>query len=470
MITYLSKGCYTAVLLFVFSIILICVGCSTAEQPVIKVGLGETIITPPVGAPMAGYNRADVSKGVHDDLYARSIAIEDGDGTGAVMMTLGLVNISRSLANDIRTGIEEQTRISGDNIIISCTHTHSGPEIGGTGKEYRKLIVDRSVESAVTAWNTRFPGRIGTGSAVCRELGKNDRRMEYGGIHPDPEVGIIKIEDARGKLKGVAFNYGCHPSTLDLHNFLFTEDWPYFSIKGIKESVGEDVWVAYFQSAQGDTKIGYTAELSAVGADMQGIRSFEYAEHKGNMMVDEVVEALPSITTSGNPVIKTAIGYYDYPRRNSYPITAKEAEKQLNAARDKLAEMEKKADLVGKRVLDRYKVEVFLADLTLGCAQWVERNPNPEPYRDFMHQAIRIGDAVFVTFPCEVFTEIGLKVKEQSPYEKTFVIGLASGQGGYIPTAAEYLEGGYAVAMTHYSPECEQVCIDASLEMIGKVK
>ena len=132
--------------------------------------------------------------------------------------------------------------------------------------------------------------------------------------------------------------------------------------------------------------------------------------------------------------------------------------------------MEKKADSIGKRVLDRYKVDEFLADLALGCARWVERNPDPEPLRDLLNQSIRIGDAVFVTFPCEVFTEIGLKVKEQSPFEKTFVIGLTSGHGGYIPTAAEYLEGGYAAAMTHYSPKCEQVCIDASLEMIGKVK
>ena len=470
MITYLSKGCYTAVLLSVLVIVLIYVGCSTTEEPVIKVGLGETIITPPVGTPMAGYGRASVSTGVHDDMYARSIVIEGGDGSSAVLMTLGIINLSKRIADRIRTEINTQTGIPVDNIIISCTHTHSGPEISGAGKEYEKLLIDRSVESAVTAWNTRFQGRIGTGSAVCLELGKNDRRMEYGGIHPDPEVGIIKIEDAHGKLKGIAFNYGCHPSTLDLHNFLFTEDWPYYSIKGIKEEVGQDVWVAYFQSAQGDSKVGYTAELSAVGADMQGIRSFEYAEHKGNMMVEEVVEALPAITTSGNPLIKTAIGYYDYPRRESYPITAKEAEKQLKAAQEKLAEMEKKADSIGKRVLNRYKVDEFLADLTLGCARWVERNPDPEPLRDVLHQGIRIGDAVFVTFPCEVFTEIGLKVKEQSQFEKTFVIGLTSGHGGYIPTAAEYLEGGYAAVMTTYSPKCEQVCIDASLEMIGKMK
>jgi len=295
----------------------------------------------------------------------------------------------------------------------------------------------------------------------------NDRRMEYGGLHPDPEVGIIKAENAKGKLIGIAFIYGCHPSTLDLHNLEFTEDWPYFSIKGIKEMVGEDVWVAYFQSAQGDVKVGYTAELSAVGAEM-GIRNFWYAEHKGNMMTWSVLEALGDIPTSGDLTIDASNGYYDFPLRDSYPMTAKEAEKLDNDARAKLAEMEKISDKIGKRVLDKYKVEVFLTDLQLGCARWVEEHPNPEPLRMF-RQAIRIGDAVFVTFPCEVFSEIGLAVKNRSPVEKTFIIGLASGHGGYMPTAQEYLEGGYAAVMTRYSPDCERVLVDTSLELIGKI-
>ena len=85
--------------------------------------------------------------------------------------------------------------------------------------------------------------------------------MEYGGLHPDPEVGILKVEDEKGRLIGIIFNYGYYPLTLDLHNTEYTEDWPYYSITGIKEKVGDNVWVAYFQSAQGNVKVGYIAEL-----------------------------------------------------------------------------------------------------------------------------------------------------------------------------------------------------------------
>ncbi|MCK4465211.1 MAG: neutral/alkaline non-lysosomal ceramidase N-terminal domain-containing protein [Bacteroidales bacterium] len=452
------------------ALLVIVSGCTTTEQPKIKVGLGETIITPPIGTPMRGYSRSDVSKGVHDELYARALVIEGADSTSIALITIAVCNMDVKYMDAIREGVNKQTGIPVDNIVISSTHTHSGPYIEKSDSDYQKLFVGRSIQSAVDAWNKRIPGRIGFGSTTVPELAKNDRRMEYGGLTPDPEAAIIKVEDAKGKLLGVVFNYGCHPSTLDKHNFLFTEDWPYYSIKGIREALGEDVWVAYYQSAQGDVKVGYTAELSAIGADMHGIRTFEYAEYKGNMMVDAVLNTLPSIQTSGNPVIRTANGYYDYPLRDSYPISAREAQKQLDEAKAKLAEMEKKADTIGKRVLDRYKVAVFLADLTANCARWVEDHPNPEPLKNVRHQAIRIGDAIFVTVPCEVFTEIGLKIKQQSPFEKTFVLGLAAGCPGYIPTAEEFLEGGYAVVNTHYSPKCENVTINACLEQINKMK
>ncbi len=443
--------------------------CAKREVPKIKVGLGEAVVTPPVGTPMAGYDRrGKVSTGVHDDLHARSLLIEGEDGTSVILMTVSVINVGRKNLEDIREGIHRQTGIPESHIVISSTHTHSGPAIDAAGEEYRKFLVERCIESAVTAWNTRFPGRIGIASTTVLELGRNDRRLGYGGLHPDPEVGVIKVEDAKGKLKGVAFNYGCHPSVLSLHNLEFTEDWPYYAIQGIKEKVGKDVWVAYFQSAQGDVKVGYTAELSAVGAEMP-IRNFWYAQVKGGQMSEAVLKALPGIQTTGNTEIKAAQEFFDYPLRNSYPLSAKQAEIEYNEAKKKLAEMEKKAATIGKRVLDSYRVEEFLARLTLDAARWVESHPNPPPV-SLEQQAVRIGDAVFVTFPAEVFSEIGLKVKQQSPFEKTFVIGLASGHGGYMPTAEEYLEGGYAAVMTRYDPKCEQVCINSSLELINRLK
>ena len=446
-------------------------GATTAEAAAagsVKVGLGEAIITPPVGVPMAGYARTGVSTGIHDDLHARTLVLEGVDKTPAVLMTLSIINLDAKVTDRIRAKINAATGIPPDNILISCTHTHSGPDPWGAGQEYIDLVVDRAAKSAVDAWQKRVPGRVGTGAAVVLELGRNDRRLEYGGLHPDPEVGLIKVEDARGRLLGVAFNYGCHPSTLSLHNLEITEDWPHYAVQHLKEAIGPNVWTAYFQSAQGDAKVGYTAELSAVGADMP-IRNFWYAEVKGKQMAAAVAQALPGIATSATPDIRVASGFVDLPLRNSYPMTAKEAEAWSATAQRNLKAAEAKAADLGKRVLDKYKVDVFLSGLAVDCSRWVEKHPNPAPVRARQYAA-RLGDGVFVTFPCEVFSEIGLKVKQRSPLEKTFVFGVAGGMGGYIPTAEEFKEGGYTALMTRFSPKCEEVLINSSVELIKKVE
>ncbi len=474
-------------------IILIVFGCknfTSNNPPKIKVGVGETIITPPnpVGHPMAGYNRGtSTSTGIHDNLYTRSIVVEGADGSTIVLMTVAVENISEPIMDMIRTGVEKQTGIPFKNIAISSTHTHSGPVIGcpdssystnltyginDTGSpdsSYCRFFIGRCIESAVQAWKSRVPGKIGFGSTEIFGLAMNDRRMNYGGMTADPQAGVVKIEDAEGKLMGVFFNFGCHPSTLDLHNLLFTEDWPFFSIKGIKDKIGSKVIVGYFQSAQGDAKVGYQAELSAIGADMYGIRTYEFAEKKGRIMTDAVLRLLPSIKTSGDLVVRATYDHFDFPRRTTYPYTHAEALRWQSEARTKLAEKEKLLGIkIGPRTLDTYKVDLWLANQAVSTSQLIESTPNPAPIRMPM-QAIRLGNTVFVTFPGEVFTEIGLAVKKQSPYKNTFILGVAGDFGGYVPTAAEYLEQGYAVNGSPFAPECEQVMIRASHELINRV-
>ena len=439
-----------------------------AKSGEVKVGVGETIITAPIGTAMAGYARTKPSDGVHDELHARSLVIEGADGTTVVFMTLAVVNISRNLFDQVRNGVNKETGVPVENIMISCTHTHSGPEIRGPEDAYSKLLVERSIACAVDAWKKRVPGRIGTDITRVFELGRNDRRMLYGGVHPDPTVGLIKVEDARGKLLGVAFNYGCHPSTLDLHSYKFTEDWPYYAIEGIKNKVGKDVWVAFYQSAQGDVKVGYTAELSAIGAAVP-LRTFEYAELKGNQMSDAVLKALPAIKTARNVEVKATQKSFVFPARESFYLTVEEAQKQADEAAATLKKMEENSANIGKRRLDSFRVENYLAGLRLQAAKRVA-NPNRAKTITIYQQAFRIGDTAIVTFPCEVFSEIGLKVKQQSPVKKTFVIGLAGAMGGYLPTADEFLEDGYAALISPFSPMAEQSLIDSSEELIGVIK
>ena len=407
---------------------------NTTKNPTIKVGLGETIITPQENLLMRGFARSQVATGVHDDLYARSLVVEDERGNTVVLLTLTLCYLERDIVERIRSGINGKTGIPKNNILISCTHTHAGPYVEKAPESYCDYLVENSVKSVADAWEKRQPGCIGIDSTIVMELGRNRRRLLFGGLHPDPQVGLIKVEDARGELMGVLFNYGCHPSTLDWQNRLYSADWPYYAIQSIKKELGVDVWAAYLQSAQGDINTGYSSELSAVGVDMP-IRNYRYIEVKGNQMADAVLKALPSIETTGQFDVDSVTGFFDFPLRESFPVTLEEAEHDAKAVDEKLAEFEKNPDYEGTRRLDYIRFDHFSAHQRLDFArEYYKTEDRPSKINMEMH-VIRIGDAVFFSLPGEIFSEICLAVKKQSPFEKTFGAGVANGYYGYMPTA-----------------------------------
>ncbi len=119
------RSCFFPLLAFLFAAAVLAP--TPSANAVVKVGLGDTIITPPIGMAMAGYARTKPSDGVHDDLHARSLVVEGDNGESTVLMTLGVIYVSRSYFDRIREGINKSTGIPVKNIIISCTHTHSGP-------------------------------------------------------------------------------------------------------------------------------------------------------------------------------------------------------------------------------------------------------------------------------------------------------------------------------------------------------
>lgn len=434
----------------------------------LRIGLGETVITPRENLLMRGFARSQVATGVHDDLFARTLIVEDSSGRAVVLMSLSLVYIERDMAGRIRDGVTGKTGITAENIMISCTHTHSGPYVEKAPESYQDYLVEQAVASAETAWKTRFPGRIGIDSTTLLELGRNRRRLLYGGMHPDPQLVLVKIEDANGSLKGVMFNFGCHPSTLDWRNTLVSEDWPYYAISGVKEALGSDVWVTFLQSAQGDINTGYSSELSAVGVDMP-VRNYWYIEIKGKQMAEAVLAALPSIGTTGEGDVGGASDMFDFPLRKSFPVTLEEAEKNAAQADIRLKAAESDPSLEGTRALDMIRFNHFSAHQRHEFAKIFYGADFPATASMEM-QAIKIGDSVFFSLPGEIFSEIALKVKQRSPFRKTFGAGVANGYWGYMPTAKEFVEGDYEVDGSRYSPETEAVCIDSALEVIGRLK
>ena len=364
---------------------------------------------------------------------------------------------------DIRKEAAKITGIPCSNILIHATHTHSAPYVKD---DYRNLVQKTCVSCLKQAWENRFSGKIGTGSNMVDYCGRNRRYLDYGGLPVDPEIGIIKVEDSTGNLRCILFNYPCHCTTLDSNNLLITEDWPYFAMQTLKEKVGKNVNCIFFNGAEGDINPGYSAGLSAVGAEIP-IRTWEKARKIGERVANSILSSLDSIKTKNDIVLKSYSSFVDLPLRNKFPITLEDAKRKLNDTKSSLEKLQNSPKASFQKCIERAKVDVFFAELVYNGAKDFYTGKRKKSAKAEL-QTILLDDTVITTFPGEVFVEVGLAVKKQSPFKKTFIIGLANSYEakGYLPTKSAFAEGDYEVFSTLYSEEAADVLIDASLKQI----
>lgn len=431
----------------------------------IKVGLAERVITPPLGGTMAGYAaRKGVSQGVHDDLHVRAMVIE-GPETSVAILSASVLGLAQEVIDRTREEVSRRTGLPGAHIMMAATHTHSGPT---TTEEYNAFLKERCIECLMDAWTHREEGRLGIGIGHVEDVGRNRRRLDYGGLPVDPAVGIIKVEDRAGRIKGVLFNYACHPTTLGPDNLLITEDWVYYAIRTIKEQVGDEAVVMFVNGTEGDINPGYSSGLSCIGAPIP-IRTWAYAEKIGVRMGKAVLEGLAGIETKTTFPIRSVSGHVELPLRRSFPVTIEEAEKRWKAAQEALERLDREGS-VSPVVRHRAEVEVFFAGMVRNQAKQFYSG-TWEPSVSVELQSLRLDDAVLTTFPGEVFVEIGLEVKRRSPFHKTLVVGLANAgrAGGYLPTRETFGEGDYEVLATRYSEEAGEVLIEATLKQLVQV-
>ncbi|MBQ2335417.1 MAG: hypothetical protein II381_03840, partial [Victivallales bacterium] len=99
---------------------------NTEGLPDFKAGAARHCITPPVGVSLYGYFHDRIGTYVKDDLFCHAMVIE-GDGGKIVLISLDLGCIPQPQVLQAKKLIEEKTSISGSNVLICATHTHTGP-------------------------------------------------------------------------------------------------------------------------------------------------------------------------------------------------------------------------------------------------------------------------------------------------------------------------------------------------------
>jgi len=223
----------------------------TPSDQMWKAGVARTVITPPEYMWMAGYAaREKPAEGKMQDLWAKALALEDARGNRVLLITTDIIGFSRDLSVSICTLLGEKYNLDRKNIILSSSHTHSGPVMNDNlygiyppfddkqtqqVADYRKFIKEQILIVAGRAMNSLAPVYLTTGVGIAR-FAVNRRASGWEGdilYNPDVEgpsdhvVPTIAIRDLNEKPIAIVFGYSCHATSLS--GYEWSGDYPGFA-------------------------------------------------------------------------------------------------------------------------------------------------------------------------------------------------------------------------------------------------
>lgn len=426
-------------------------------------GAAAVDITPHTSQYLFGYPHVDrYSTGVHDPLFSSALYVSDRQ-TAALFIGNDVIFVPRATVKAARRRIYEATGIPPSHIMITATHTHSGPQtvnylsnaddplVPGADPAYLQQLEDGIVSAALAAWRSARPAQLGLAVAHVNGVGTN--RRDPAGPR-DPEVPVLVARAADG-IVACMLVYAMHPTVLREDSTRVSADFPGMARRYLQRHVlGESCPVIYHTGPAGDQSVRYSVRAN----------TFAEAERLGTLLGRAVAEAISSLQVADRPEITVAQRHVDLPRR-SFPTPA-EAERLADAAAERLAHLRRAG--APWRDVRRAEIDWFGAEETITLARAALDGRLDAVYRACLPaeiQVIRLGPWVFVAWPGEIFVEYGLAVKARVP--GAFVISLANGElQGYLVTEAAGREGGYEASNAIFAPGSGQVLVDATLALL----
>lgn len=198
------------------------------------------------GVWIAGFGNARPASGVHDELWARAVAMRNGETT-LVLLVLDVVGWFRTDMEPIRERVAD---LDVDHIAISATHTHQGRDtIGiwgltqdrtGVDPAYNELVYERAAQAVREAVGDLRAANVQYASVDLRDRGDVTRWVGdlRDPIILDPEMRIMRFVEAGGEATiATVVNFGAHAEYLDDENTLISSDWPHWFREGVENGV-----------------------------------------------------------------------------------------------------------------------------------------------------------------------------------------------------------------------------------------
>ncbi len=412
--------------------------------------------------PLTIYN--GTADRIHDPLMLTVTAFSDGEGNVALVMSADLKGMHRPVFERSTKIINETFGIPEENIILSCTHTHSAPTVGESGAEvtrwapiYYKTLPG-IVEAALRDLDPVEGAYIGKARAkgisfVRRYLladgtykmnpSSSDNPVSHESI-ADPELRTIRF-DRKNKKDVLMVNYQTHyggattkyPKQLSadfVHPFRKQAQSKWDCLFAYQSGAGGDV---NFNSLIPGEKIYHDYE-EAIAGFMTATEEALKAEEKAEL-----------------GTIKTAAGFCT-------ATVKKDSAQRISHARSCHALED------GEQLTKLLKEYGFSTKYEPGMV--IKRNTELGDTEDVPLSCITFGDIAFAAFPYEMFHENGRQAREASPFKMTFINSLAGGGYGYIPTKEAFPHGGYEVGICRYTEGCGEEFVAFMTNLLNKCK
>ena len=415
---------------------------------------------------MAGYYHVRPASAVHDDLFARALVIDDGD-TAIAVVTCDLISINEDSVANARRRVADATAIPAGNVLICCTHTHTGPitrgdrsssTFGSMNTDYMADL-ERNIADAVTeAWQKRCAGTLRIGKSQETRIAFNRRfHMRDGSVKTnpgrnnpeivgpvgpiDPDVYAVLAESLAGEPLGVLINYSLHSDTTGGDEI--SADYSGWMEKHLRNMSPEldDAVILYAN--------GYCGDINHVNVnDPDQLKGFVESERIGQTLAESVTQALAHL----GPVVGEEV--FAAQRVEALPAVVP-TEDDLTWAREAVAATPMGGG-PGRDDLVKAHRDIALAEIG-------------QQHFPTEVQVLAVGNVAISALPGEIFVELGLAIKEDSPFEHNLLAELANGNLGYICTEAAYPQGAYEPTSSRVLPGSGEQLVRAALALQGEM-
>ncbi|MES2373359.1 MAG: neutral/alkaline non-lysosomal ceramidase N-terminal domain-containing protein [Bacteroidota bacterium] len=459
----------------------------SSHESLLKGALAQTNITPPIGCRLAGHFYESISTGIHDSLWAKAMVIQQENKKFAFVFC-DLIGLTAKISSKARSIAAAKTGIPFANILIAATHSHTGPLFYGFQREYfhnkalakgkdphetndyPEFLVNQIVKALVQANNNILPVSIEVGTTKQEGIAHNRRyHMKNGDVlfnpgplNPDivspagpvdPALGVLLLRDLKSKkLQGGLTVFGMHADGVG--GTEISADYPYYLEQSLKTQFGKKFISAF--------ALGPSGDINHIDVKKdEPIYSSSNPENFGKKIAQAVINKVPGLRPVNKPALTMLSSKIILPLQVPTKDQIDSARAIINALYEEKesGEYVKRAGGEAGDFLKRVEMSKYI--------NLAERKSGVE----VEVQVFRIdSETAIVGLPGEIFAELGLAIKKQSPFTNTIVMTVCNDKTSYIPTRKAFTEGSYEVTNSIIKPGGGEMLVETSVKLLNKIK